>query len=69
LPKERLEILRKAYKAALEDPELLAEAKKAKLVIDYVSPEEINKTVDETLSMAPEVKESLQFLVRKSKRK
>ncbi len=69
LPKERLEILRKAFKAALEDPKLLAEAKKANLVIDYVSPEEINKSVEDTLSMSPEVKESLQFLVVRKKKK
>ncbi len=68
-PKERLSILRKAYKATLKDPEFLADAKKSKLVIDYVSGEEIEKFVDEILAISPETKESLQFLVVKKKKK
>jgi tripartite-type tricarboxylate transporter receptor subunit TctC len=62
-PNERLSILRKAYKATLEDPEFLAEAKKSKLVIDYVSGDEIEKFVDQILAISPETKKSLQFLV------
>ncbi len=64
-PKERLDILRKAFKATLEDPEFLAEAKKSKLVIDYVSGEEIEKFVDQILAISPKTKKSLQFLVEK----
>jgi hypothetical protein len=44
-PKERLAILRKAFKATLKDPAFLAEAKSSNLVIDYVSGEEIEKSV------------------------
>jgi hypothetical protein len=62
-PKERLGILRKAFKATLEDPQFLADAKKSKLVIDYVSGEEIEKSVDQILATSPKTKESLQFLV------
>ncbi len=64
-PKERLSILRNAFKATLEDPEFLAEAKKSKLLIDYVSGEEIEKLVDQTLGISPKTKKSLQFLVEK----
>jgi len=64
-PKERLSNLRKAFKATLEDPEFLAEAKKSKLVIDYVSGEEIEKFVDQILAISPKTKKSLQFLVEK----
>ncbi len=64
-PKERLSILRKAFKATLKDPEFLAEAKKSKLVIDYVSGEEIEKFVDQILAISPKTKEKLQFLVEK----
>jgi tripartite-type tricarboxylate transporter receptor subunit TctC len=63
--KERVEILRKAFKATMEDPEFLAEAKKSKLKLDYVSPEEINGLVKEILDISPKAKEGLQFLVRK----
>ena len=67
-PKERLSILRKAYKATLKDPAFLAEAKRSKLTINYVSGEEIEKFVDEILVISPETKESLQFLVIKKKK-
>jgi tripartite-type tricarboxylate transporter receptor subunit TctC len=64
-PKERLAILRNALAQTLKDPELLAEAKKSKLVITPVSGEKTEKLVDEILSMPAAVKESLAFLVRK----
>ncbi len=57
--------MRKAFKATLDDPQFLAEAKKSKLVIDYVSGEEIEKFVDQILGISPETKKSLQFLVVK----
>jgi len=63
-PKERLSILRKAYKATLEDAEFLAEAKRSKLIINYVSGEEIDKLVDQILAISPKTKEMLQFLVK-----
>jgi hypothetical protein len=69
VPADRLEILRKAYKAALEDPKFLAEAKKAKLAIRYVSPKEIYQKVDDMLSISPKTNENLQFLVRKPEKK
>lgn len=62
-PKERLRILRQAYKATLESPKFLAQAKQSKLIIDYVSGEEIEKFVDEILAISPETKEKLQFLL------
>ena len=64
-PKERLAILRAGLAATLKDAELLAEAKKSKLVITPVSGEKTEKLVDEILSMSAEVKKSLSFLVRK----
>jgi hypothetical protein len=66
-PKDRLAILRKGLAQTLQDPELLAEAKKSKLVITPVSGEKTEKLVDEVLSMPTEAKKSLAFLVRKTK--
>ncbi|MGE5218073.1 MAG: Bug family tripartite tricarboxylate transporter substrate binding protein [Chloroflexota bacterium] len=66
-PKDRLAILRKGLEQTLKDPELLAEAKKSKLVITPVSGEKTDKLVDEILSMSADVKKSLSFLVRKAK--
>lgn len=65
MPKDRLAILRTALAQTLKDPELLEDAKKSKLVITAVSGEKTEKLVDEVLSMSPEAKDSLSFLVRK----
>ncbi len=64
-PKDRLEILRTAYAKTLKDPQMLAEAKKAKLVITPVSGPEVERLVGEIINMPQHVKESLSFLVRK----
>lgn len=64
-PKDRIATLRKGLANVLKDPALLQEAKKSKLVITAVSGEKTEKLVDEILSMPPDVKESLAFLVRK----
>jgi tripartite-type tricarboxylate transporter receptor subunit TctC len=63
-PKERVEILRRAFKTTLNDPEFQALADKSKLDITYVSGEEVEKIVNEVLSISPKVKENLQFLVQ-----
>jgi tripartite-type tricarboxylate transporter receptor subunit TctC len=63
-PKDRLEILRRAYEATLHDPGFLAEAEKSKLVVEHVSGERIDEAVKEILSISPAAKEKLQFLVR-----
>jgi tripartite-type tricarboxylate transporter receptor subunit TctC len=61
-PRERLEILRRAFNATLSDADFLAQANKSKLDITYVSGEEIDKIVDEVLSVSPKVRQNLQFL-------
>lgn len=63
-PDDRLAILRKALAETLKDPTLIAEAKKSKLVITYVSGDRTTELVHEILSMPEEAKESLSFLVR-----
>ncbi len=64
-PKDRLNILRKAFIETMKDPELLKEANKARLVITAVPGEKVDKLVDAILKMPEDVKESLSFLVRK----
>jgi tripartite-type tricarboxylate transporter receptor subunit TctC len=61
--KERLEILRTGLQRTLADPEFLAEAKKSKMLIDNVTGREVEQTVNEILSISPELKKKLQFLV------
>lgn len=52
-PKERVEILRRAFAATLRDPEFVAEAKKARLEIDPLSGEEVEKIVHGFFTMSP----------------
>jgi tripartite-type tricarboxylate transporter receptor subunit TctC len=44
-PKERVQLLRKAFDATLKDPEFLADAKKSKLNVDPVPVEEVEKEI------------------------
>jgi hypothetical protein len=62
-PKDRIETLRSALQKTLTDAEFLAEAKKSKMLIDNVTGMEVEKVVDEILSISPGIKKKLQFLV------
>ena len=62
-PRERLITLRKAFEATLKDSQFLAEAKKSKLIINYVSGEEIEKHVADILATPASAKEYLARLV------
>lgn len=64
-PKDRLDILRTAFAETLKDPELLDEAKRAKVDITYVSGPEVEKLVKQILHMPEEARRSLSFLVQK----
>jgi tripartite-type tricarboxylate transporter receptor subunit TctC len=61
-PKDRLEILRRAFKATLADGDFLAQANKLKLDITHVTGEESEKWVGEVLSISPKMKEELKYL-------
>ncbi|MDE0342862.1 MAG: tripartite tricarboxylate transporter substrate-binding protein [Deltaproteobacteria bacterium] len=61
-PGDRVAMLRKAYKAVMEDPGFLAEAKKARLNIAYVSPQVIAERLKAMNNMPPDIKEYLQVL-------
>ena len=64
-PKDRLGILRKAYESTVKDTQMLAEAKRAKLVVSYVSGPEVERLVDNIINMPSHVKESLSFLIKR----
>ena len=66
-PKERLQLLRKAFADTMKDPEFIAEAEKAKLETTYVSGEEVDKYVAQVLGITPQARELLDFLVVKPK--
>ncbi len=62
-PTDRLEILRTGLQRTLTDPEFLAEAKQSKMLIDNVTGHDVEQKVDEILSISPQIKKKLQFLV------
>ncbi len=52
-PKDRVQILRKAFLDALNDPEFLEEAKKSNLDISPLSGDEVGKIVDNLFKLEP----------------
>jgi tripartite-type tricarboxylate transporter receptor subunit TctC len=55
LPKDRLELLQKAFVDTLNDPELLAEAKKSKLDIEVIDGPTITKKLGQLYELQPAV--------------
>jgi tripartite-type tricarboxylate transporter receptor subunit TctC len=53
-PMDRVTILREAFAKAIKDPELLAEAKKAKIDFSYISSEQVLKDFNGLLNQTPE---------------
>jgi hypothetical protein len=50
LPKDRLDLLRKAFLDTMKDPEFLADAKKLNLDLDYATADEVQKLLAEFAS-------------------
>jgi tripartite-type tricarboxylate transporter receptor subunit TctC len=64
-PKERVQILRKAFQETLSDKAFLAEAEKAKLTLDPVAGEELEKMVAELFALDPAFVEKLKAVLYK----
>jgi tripartite-type tricarboxylate transporter receptor subunit TctC len=62
-PPERLTVLREAYAKALKDPELLAEAKHAKMDVDPSTADELQGLVREVMNQPKEVMEKVRKLL------
>jgi tripartite-type tricarboxylate transporter receptor subunit TctC len=58
-PKDRVRLLRKAFEDTLKDPEFLADAKKSKLNVDPISPEEIEKDIAGLFKLDPALLKTL----------
>lgn len=63
-PKGRVEILRRAYMATMRDPEFLAEAKKAKLDINPLSGEELERNVKDVFNLDPALIPKLKAILK-----
>ncbi|HSE86727.1 MAG TPA: tripartite tricarboxylate transporter substrate-binding protein [Candidatus Binatia bacterium] len=52
-PKDRVQLLRKAFDSTLKDPQFLADANKSRLNVDPVSPEAIEKDIANLFKLDP----------------
>ena len=53
-PGDRVALLRDAFAKAMKDPELIAEAKKAKIEVQLISPEQVLKDFNSLMNQTPE---------------
>ncbi len=68
VPKDRIEILRKAYAATYRDPKYLAEAKKARVLVGPISAATLTRIIEETYATPEAIKVKLRsYLKPKSK--
>ena len=58
-PADRVKMLREAFAKAVNDKELLAEAQKAKIPIEYIPPEVIIKHFNGLLEQSPDVQKEM----------
>ena len=63
-PKDRVEILRRAFMEVVKDPELLSEATKANLEINPGSGEELERNVKELLRLEPSLVARLKEILK-----
>lgn len=64
-PAERVKILRESFVKVLKDPELLDDAKKAKMEVDYTSGEELEALIKEVLDQPPEIVQQVRKFMAK----
>jgi tripartite-type tricarboxylate transporter receptor subunit TctC len=58
-PADRVRLLREGLAKAIQDSELLDEAKKAKISVGYIPPEEVLKMLTELVEQPPEVQKEM----------
>ncbi|PYN94307.1 MAG: hypothetical protein DMD91_28370 [Candidatus Rokuibacteriota bacterium] len=62
-PKERVQVLRKAFQETLKDPGFLAEVEKTKLTLDPVTGEELEKLVADVFTLDPALSAKLKAIL------
>ncbi len=63
-PKERVQLLRKAFADTMKDPEFLEEAKKAKLDINHLNGEELEENIREIFKIETGLKGKLKEILK-----
>jgi tripartite-type tricarboxylate transporter receptor subunit TctC len=58
-PADRVQMLREAFAKAIKDSEFVAEAKKAKIEVGYIPPEEVLKMFNGLLEQPPDVQKEM----------
>jgi hypothetical protein len=58
-PADRVKLLREAFAKAVKDPEFIAESKKAKIEVGYISPEEVLKMFNGLLDQPADVQKEM----------
>ena len=64
VPKNRVEILRKAYAATYRDPKYLAEAKKARVLVGPITADTLTKIIQDTYATPEAVKANLRSYLK-----
>jgi tripartite-type tricarboxylate transporter receptor subunit TctC len=62
-PKDRVQILRKAFEATLKDPEFAADAKKSRLNVNYIPANEIERDIAGLFKLEPSLVSKLKDLL------
>lgn len=62
-PKARVQLLRKAFEDTLNDPDFLADAKKSKLNVNPISPDEIEKDIAGLFKLDPALLKTLKHVL------
>jgi tripartite-type tricarboxylate transporter receptor subunit TctC len=68
VPAERLEVLRKAFKTTLQDPDFLAEARKMNVEIQLMTGKELHDMVESLMAIPPEILELTKEMIKKPQR-
>lgn len=63
VPPDRVKLLREAYVKAMNDPELLAEAKKEKMDVELTTGEELQALAQEVMDQTPDVIEKVKRIL------
>ena len=63
-PKERVEIVRKAFADTMKDAEFIADTKKSKLGIDPMTGDELEKTIGRLFKLSPAVVAKLKDVLK-----
>jgi tripartite-type tricarboxylate transporter receptor subunit TctC len=63
-PAEHVKTMRQAFAAAIKDPELVAEGKKAKMELEFVDGDEAVRVIKEVLSQPKDIVEEFSKYIK-----